>query len=125
VHERSLAATLLKQVEAHAAAHQAARVTEVCVRIGPLAGVEPQLLGSAFQELAEKSDAAGALLRLEEVALLARCLDCGHEFEVEEFRFACPVCASGSTHLLQGDAVVLESITVADTAVETSETAQV
>lgn len=114
MHERSLAAALLKQVETHAAAHGALRVEEVCVQLGPLAGVEPLLLGTAFEQLAAGSIAAGAILRLHEVPLVARCQDCDREFEVEGFRFHCPTCSSSRTQLIQGDAVILESIKVVD-----------
>lgn len=114
MHERSLAAALLRQVETHATAQGALRVEEVCVQLGPLAGVEPLLLVMAFEQMAEGSIAAGAVLRLHEVPLVARCQDCGREFEVERFRFRCPVCSSGQTRLLQGDAVILESIKVVD-----------
>jgi hydrogenase nickel incorporation protein HypA/HybF len=114
MHERSLAAALLRQVEAHAAAQGALRVEEVCVKLGPLAGVEPLLLESAFGELAAGSIAAGAVLRFNEVPLVAGCRDCGREFEVERFRFRCPDCSSGKTTLLQGDSVILESINVVD-----------
>ena len=114
MHERSLAAALLKQVVAHAAAQGAIRVEQVRVQIGPLGGVEPLLLKIAFEELAEGSTAAGACLQIDEVPLVARCLDCEDEFVVERFRFRCPACSSDKTRLIQGDAVMLESIRIVD-----------
>jgi hydrogenase nickel incorporation protein HypA/HybF len=116
MHERSLALALLEQVEAHAAAQGAMRVEEVCVQVGPLAGVEPLLLHSAFEQVADGSIAGSARLVIAEVSLVARCLDCETEFVVERFRFACPICSSSKTQLLQGDAVVLESIRIEDNA---------
>jgi hydrogenase nickel incorporation protein HypA/HybF len=82
--------------------------------MGPLAGVEALLLESAFNDLAAGSIAAGAVLRFNAVRLLAGCLDCGREFEVERFCFRCPDCSSGRTTLLQGDSVILESIDLVD-----------
>lgn len=116
MHERSLALALLNQVVAHAAAQGGVRVEEVRVQIGPLGGVEPLLLQSAFEEVALGSIAAGACLRIDEVPLVARCLDCEDEFVVERFRFHCPACSSGRTRLIQGDGVMLQSIRIVDDA---------
>ena len=121
MHERSIAMALLKQVEACVAAEGAARVAEIHVQLGPLAGVEPLLLRGAFEEVARKSIAAGAVLRLEEVALTARCLDCDSAFEVLQFRFRCPNCSSGKIRVIQGESVMLESIQVVDCAAAVAE----
>lgn len=114
MHERSLAAALVKQVVAHAIAEGALRVEEVCVQLGPLGGVEPLLLEPAFEQLADGTICAGAGLRIEEVPLVARCLDCEADFVVERFRFRCPACSSDKTQLLQGEAVILKSIGIVE-----------
>jgi hydrogenase nickel incorporation protein HypA/HybF len=124
MHERSLAKALLEQVEAHARAQGASRVTAVCVQLGPLAGVEPLLLASALEDGSAGTIAEGALIKLIEVPLVAKCLDCGRQFEVERFRFHCPACSSARTQLLQGDGVILESIVVLDEPVTTNTAAQ-
>ena len=52
MHERSLVRSLLAQVQALAAEHPADRVAAIRVRIGEFSGVEPELLQSAYEELA-------------------------------------------------------------------------
>lgn len=125
MHERSLATALVNQVVEHARARRATRVTEVQIQLGPLSGVEPLLLASAFQELALMDLLAGAVLRIAEVPLVARCDDCNREFEVQRFRFRCPGCSSGHTRVLQGDGVVLENIVIVDESFTAESTAQV
>ena len=77
MHEESLMRSLLKQVEQLAQQHQAISVEEIEVEIGPLSGVEPLLLSSAFDRL--KDDApicANAVLEIKTVDLLVKCRDC-------------------------------------------------
>lgn len=110
MHEASLMRALLKQVAALADEHGGLAIDEIRVRLGPLSGVEPLLLRSAFEQLAPDSAAAGARLEIEEVSLLVRCDDCEAEFEPDGFRFHCLACDSGRTRIIQGDAMILESV---------------
>ncbi len=112
MHERSLIAALIEQASRLAAAQGAASIEEVRVRIGPLSGIEPVLAASAFGLLAPASAAAGARLIIEETPLTARCRDCGASFEIVQFRFRCPECQSQYVQIFEGDALMLESITI-------------
>jgi hydrogenase nickel incorporation protein HypA/HybF len=111
VHEYSLIQALLAQVERLADAQGAGEVEEVRVKAGPLSGVEPVLLATAFQLLAPSTSVGSARLVIEEVPLMARCADCRREFEVLHFQFRCPVCESRTIEVTAGDAFMLESIT--------------
>lgn len=112
MHERSLMRALLRQVESLVEEHDGTGVDEIRVQLGPLSGVEPLLLASAFDELSGDGIARGARLSINEVPLAARCLDCGLDFELDAARFRCPVCTSGRTRIKQGDGLVLESVTI-------------
>ena len=48
MHELSLCEDLMNQVLTIAKAHHAEKVVRIIVRIGPLSGIEPLLLESAF-----------------------------------------------------------------------------
>lgn len=110
MHERSLARNILAQAEAIAAQQAGGRVREVRVQAGPLSGVEPLLLQSAFEELAHRAGGTARLV-VEEVPLVARC-PCGCEFEVVGFDFLCPRCGDGLARVIQGEDLQLVSITV-------------
>lgn len=111
MHEQSLTNALLTQVDAIRRRHNAERVTEVRVEVGPLSGVEPLLLATAFEQLAPQSSAAGSRLVIDEVALLAECQPCGREFEVQNFVFRCPTCG-GNTRAIRGDEFQLVSVSL-------------
>lgn len=113
MHERSLISALLRQVTELVAEEDGARVTEVRVRVGPLSGVEPLLLASAFDDLAPAELGRAARLVMHEVDLQGRCQRCGHDFVMPDFRFVCPLCDATAVRVTGGDGVVLESIALA------------
>lgn len=112
MHELSLVRSLLLQVETLVREHGGGRVGEIRLEIGPLSGVEPLLVQSAFAQLVESSAAAGAQLVIDEVPLGAVCSSCDRPFEVERFRFECPACASRQVRITRGDEFRLVSIVI-------------
>ena len=107
MHEYSVVSALVQRVEQEARARRATAVTRLYVRIGALAGVEPELLASAFTLCRE------GLLR-----------DASLEIETAEATWACPRCdtalAAGAVlrcptcgvpaRLVSGDELLLERI---------------
>ena len=114
MHEMSLVQSLLTQVEELAALSTGESIVEIRVSVGVLSGVEPELVASAFEQLAPQSGASAARLVLTAKPLRAQCSSCDQEFEMLEFRFRCPVCASKRLRVTGGEAMVLESIRVAE-----------
>jgi hydrogenase nickel incorporation protein HypA/HybF len=112
MHEYSLAQTLLRQVDELRSERRAERVLAVKIRIGEFAGVEPDLLASAFDDLSVETAARGAYLQIERVSLTIHCDDCGRESEVARYRFICPHCESRSVEITGGDEMLLESVTM-------------
>jgi len=83
----------LAQVRDQAAVHRASRVNRIVLRIGALAGVDPEALRFAFEVVSRSTVAEGATLVIEPVAARAYCPECSREFDVETgFIFTCPVC---------------------------------
>ena len=112
MHETSVVRSLLAQVAEIQQAHQGLSVQEVRLQLGTLAGVEPALIESAFEQLAPQTSVAGARLVIQSVPLEAICDACGTNFQPLKFRMRCPFCQSPRTRILRGDAVVLESVTL-------------
>lgn len=110
MHEFSLVRSLLAQVEQIVAEQGGGTVRTIRLRCGSLSGVEPALLLSAFELLRVENDLRNTSLSIEEVLLEASCQKCHAVFVPERFCFTCPVCGSDRTEVIQGDALVLESI---------------
>ncbi len=110
MHEVALVRSLVAQVE-HIVADQGGGVVKsIRLKCGSLAGVEPALVSSAFELMRAEGKLGDALLVIEEVPLQLRCQTCMTEFGLHQFRFVCPHCGSGHTEIVQGDALILESI---------------
>ncbi|WP_028535103.1 hydrogenase maturation nickel metallochaperone HypA [Paludibacterium yongneupense] len=113
MHETAIVSGLMRILEQRAAAHDISRIVAVTLKVGRLAAVEPAQLRACFEMFAEDTIADGAELRIDTVAVRARCKVCATEFEVERFRFACPACASGDVDVLSGRELYIESFEAA------------
>ena len=113
MHEQSLVRALLSQVAQVREENGRRNVTAIHVEVGPLSGVEPELLTSAFLQLRTDSCASQAELVLQHVDLLGYCSLCKTESLIEDFNFRCPNCSEGLS-VTCGDSLTLTSITLAD-----------
>lgn len=110
MHELTVCQALLREVERVARAERAECVVAVVVRIGPLAGVEPELLRGAYAIASAGTRAAGAELILERTAVRVECLQCGAESLTECGAIACRQCGDWRTRLVSGDELLLASV---------------
>ncbi len=110
MHELSVCQALIEQVVGIARAHNATAVERVLLRIGPLSGVEPALLMTAYPIAAAGTPAEGAVLEIEQAAVTVRCRACGHEGEVPANRLLCPACGDYHTEMLSGDELLLARV---------------
>lgn len=110
MHELSVCQGMMRQLEQIAAEQDALAVTKVVIRIGPLSGVEPQLLEQAFPLASAGTVAADASLIVERLPVRVRCESCGAESEVAANRLLCGSCGDWHTQLLAGDELVLASV---------------
>jgi len=110
VHELSICQALIEQVEAVAREQQAVQVVQVRVGIGPLSGVEPQLLEQAFQLARAGSIAASASLLIDQLPLRVSCRQCGQETVAEISNLACGNCGDWHTQLVSGDELLLSQV---------------
>lgn len=110
MHELAICRALLDEVERVARDRRADAVKLIVVRIGPLAGVEPALLRSAYPLVSAGTLAANAALVLEISRVCIRCLECGAESEVEANELGCAQCGAWRTRVLEGDELTLASV---------------
>jgi hydrogenase nickel incorporation protein HypA/HybF len=113
MHEFGIAEPLVQ------AALKAAKVTgglpiqEVRVSIGRLRQVVPEALTFAFEALTKGTLAQGAALVWEEIPPRVRCRACAEIFQPADDRiWICPNCAASDGELLEGNEVLLKSVTL-------------
>jgi len=86
------------------------KVARVNLKVGRLAAVVPQSLRFCFDIVAKETPVEGARLDIQEVAVMARCNDCDHSWEIGEPVFSCPKCQSSSIEMLSGRELDIDSI---------------
>ena len=107
MHELSICQALIEQVEAVARKEGAVQVVQVRIGIGPLSGVEPQLLEQAYQLARAGSVAATASLLIDHLPIRVSCRGCGQETAAEVTNLACGNCGDWHTNLVSGDEMLL------------------
>lgn len=110
MHELSVAQALVDEVESLIEQNQARAAVRIRLRIGPLAGVVPALLTSAFPLAAAGSRCERAELDLIEAPIRVRCQTCGSETEAAINRLLCAACGDWHTQVVSGDELLLESV---------------
>ena len=107
MHEMSICQGLINQVEQIASERGASRVDSIVLSIGPLAGVEPELLIRAFEVARADTVANDAELEIETGPVVIECRSCGAGGEVPVNRLRCPSCGDWQVNLKQGDELLL------------------
>ena len=92
MHEYSIVQSLFDQIHDAARARGAVAVRRVRVRIGEIAGVEVELLRTAYELFREHTICEGAPLEIEAVAVRWTCPD-GHGDIDRGCALVCPACA--------------------------------
>jgi hydrogenase nickel incorporation protein HypA/HybF len=110
MHEYSLISALMRELEQRRLAEGADRLLAIRLEVGEFAGVEPELLRSAFRQLTAGTWLEQTTIELHAVPLSARCDGCGHEFPVRRFQFVCPSCCATAVTVVRGEELMLESI---------------
>lgn len=90
------------------------RVTLVTIEIGPLSGVEAELVQTAFDRLACPRGLTRAALAIDQVPLTIRCQSCGVASDQLTATFRCRDCGGHRVTVERGDSVILKSIELLD-----------
>lgn len=114
MHEMGIANSILTGVEKELRRRPGCRAVKVGVRIGELAGVDPDALSFAFEALTLDTPLAGLVLDVEYRAARNRCRDCSREFEIQNFEVSCPVCDTLNTERLSGDELEFAYLEIED-----------
>jgi hydrogenase nickel incorporation protein HypA/HybF len=102
MHEVGIMQEAIEVALAEAARAGADRVVAVRLRIGRLAGVEPDALALAFEVVTHTTAAEGARLEIEEVPVVCLCPACGSSFQPPGWIFECPTCRRLSSDVRGG-----------------------
>jgi hydrogenase nickel incorporation protein HypA/HybF len=115
MHEFAIANSVLDAARAEAALRPGTRLAKICVRIGDLAGLDPDALAFCFEALVKETDLESVVLEIERRQQRHRCSRCGNEFAVIDYAVACPACGDASTELVSGRELELAYLELEET----------
>jgi hydrogenase nickel incorporation protein HypA/HybF len=110
MHELAICESVLRQVLALAEIHKAERVGRICLTIGPLAGVEPDLLLNAFPLAAAGTLCEAARVEITTAAVRVKCNICGATSGARSNRLLCAACGAWRVSLISGDEMLLNRV---------------
>ena len=123
MHELAICQALINQIESIAAERNARRAISIVIGMGPLSGVEAQLLEHAYPVASAGSVAEGAELVIEKLPVRIRCTQCGKETDALPNKLICKHCGDWRTTLVSGDELMLMSVELETHPESTSATA--
>ena len=110
MHELSVCQSIVEQVSDIAAQHHCSFVEKIYLQIGPLSGVEPDLLQSAFPLACANTAASKAELIIKALPVRVRCKTCEAETDATANRLVCGKCGDWQTTLISGNEMLLERV---------------
>ena len=110
MHELAICQSLMDQVESIASERNAQSVTSIVVAMGPLSGVEAQLLKNAYPIASAGTVAENAELVIEYLPVRVKCTQCGSESDTLPNKLICKQCGDWRTTLVSGDELMLMSV---------------
>jgi hydrogenase nickel incorporation protein HypA/HybF len=110
MHELSICEAVLRQVLGLIPPSDATVIGQITLRIGPLAGVEPDQLRLAFPLVAAGTPCEGAMIEIETTTVEISCRICGETSQVPINRLLCGACGSWQANLVSGDEMLLAHV---------------
>lgn len=112
MHELSVVARILDMALDVSRRNGDAPVERVCVDIGALRQVVPEVMSFAFEAASCGTQAENAVFEWSEIPAEIVCENCEVKFNSQEPIWLCPECGAGGGHIVRGEELVLRSVTL-------------
>ncbi len=108
MHELSIVVDLINLCEKNALKNGAKSCEKIIIKVGKLSGIEPHLLENAFEFYKETSQICkNSALQINVQNVVAKCEDCGNEFQILDYEFFCHNCKSKNLKVIDGEDMYL------------------
>jgi hydrogenase nickel incorporation protein HypA/HybF len=110
MHELSVCQSIIQQAIEIAQKNHAFAINKIDLAIGPLAGIDAQLLAHAFPIASAGTLAETAELNTTLLPIKIKCQTCSLESDAQANRLICAHCGDWHTTLISGDEMLITSI---------------
>jgi len=112
MHELSIAMNIVEICTEELQKAGANKVTGVEIEVGTMAGVETDALEFSWDVAISDSLLEGAPLLIRKIQAIAKCMDCGKEFIMDDAFNPCPACGNYGNDILKGRELKIKAITI-------------
>ena len=102
MHEMSIAQSLISILQEEMAKHGATTLRSVRLSIGEMSAIVPESLSFCFDIIVQGTPLEGAKLLMDKIPLKGYCPQCDETFDIKDFVFVCPTCASTTIETIEG-----------------------
>ena len=110
MHELSVCLALLDKVMSIAGERDARRVTRIELTVGPLSGIEIDLLESAWPIASAGTLADSADFVVDAAPIVVHCSRCDEESSAHSNRLVCGHCGAYETRVVTGEEMILQRV---------------
>ncbi len=114
MHEFSVARSICRIALEEARRNGVTRITSVCVEVGTMRQVVPQLLRTAFDVASRNTALQGAELEIRKIPITIKCRSCGGYSASEQLQMRCDICQATEIEISGGNELLVSSIRVAE-----------
>ena len=114
MHELGIANSVLEAARAEVQRRPGTRLSRIGLRIGDLAGIDPEALSFCYQALVKETDLESVALEIERREWRQECPRCRRAFAVVDCETACPACGETQTKFAAGDELELAFLGLED-----------
>jgi len=112
MHELSIAMSIVEICTEEVSKAEAKKVTSVELEVGTLSGIEIDALEFSWDVAIKDSPVEGAQLLINKVEAIAKCIDCGNEYQIDSLYTTCPTCNSFRNDISKGKELFIKSLNV-------------
>ena len=108
----SIAVNIIKICEQELQKANGKRIEKVCLVVGKLSGIVVESLSFALEVSKPNGPLSEAEIIIEEAPAKMKCLNCGNEFQSDDYYVTCPACSNFKHEIISGKELLVKSLTV-------------
>lgn len=112
MHELAVTQNILDLASENAHKSGADKVTSVNLVIGQLSSIVDDSVQFYWEMISENTICAGSSLIFNRIPAMFRCMDCSHEYHLDQILSPCPKCGGARTEIITGEEFYLDSIEI-------------
>jgi len=114
MHELSVAESIFRIADEKIKAYPDKKPVKITLEIGLLSGIDFEALDFAISSVIKNTPFEATSIQIDKISPLARCNECHHEFQPDDYITPCPICGNFNVAFIKGKELLIRSIELED-----------